>query len=560
MLPFPQMPAWRPDEIIGSVLANIIECSALGSKHALLDWLGFEGALHNRQYMDICTLLPRWVHLARQLQIDLEQMIRSLTTVPYWACFYKDTPPRRVKGRPGSDAAEATEASQGCFTGKEASIASNLSLPVEALFTRRSTLVEMRICPDCLRAESAAGSAPYLHRSHQLPATRVCHRHRARLICRCPSCGAVLADSLDLVSIASRCRCGHSFGNGTAHVSKRSAIYKLAVLEHECLHSAFPPRGASDVISFIRGACRERNVQLMSLARDTFGQDVQPWTRADNAVTRDPRGLHLAQHGMPSICTALVALDYEFATIQAELGRPTSFRNANRAKSRLFRPQTTKEARTELLALKASGEEISWGRLHSRSRFVFWWLFLEDKSWLMAQRGPLTTAVSKVPTVAQDRSTLLRLDLPLNRRLDADARAYCRDKDWLDGLAAKRDACLVRRTKARDAMRIRRITAAIEAHYKKLGRPKKFTIRDAAHAAGLCPGSMLDLHRKSAGPYEHLWESTTHFRCRLLRWGLDRMVQRGKSPTPNLLLVEAGLSNLKICRFYAASVIHLFAP
>lgn len=188
MLALPQSTEWRPDELIGSVLTEVVDANALGSKHVLLKWLGLTRAQRNSQFMDINVLTASWVEMADKLGIDLKDLVETLSTKPYWACFHTR---RRMSTAKFANADVA-----------------HLRVPESVLIEHSRTRSELQVCPDCLREDGFPVGPPYVHRSHQLPGTFVCHKHRKALFTRCPGCGRILVPYLDLVRISARCECG----------------------------------------------------------------------------------------------------------------------------------------------------------------------------------------------------------------------------------------------------------------------------------------------------------------------------------------------------------------
>lgn len=535
VLPLPYIPEPRPDELVGNVLTDIIDANSLGSKHVLMKWLGFTRAQRNAQFMDISVLTPTWIELSEKLGIKLKDLVEALSTKPYWACFHTR---RRITTAKLSNAEIA-----------------DLRVPELVLVEQAPMRAELQLCPECLREDGRPSGTPYVHRSHQLPGTFVCHEHKKKLFCRCPACDKVLAPNLDLVRISTRCECGHDLTKG-ASVAKTAALYRLALFEHDCLYSTYPPRPGREVIAFIARTCRERNVSMQALAVNTFGDDLNRWRGVGLRRTPEPR-LRLQYDGMPALCACLVALGFDYAHAHEAIEKASASIPPSRHTKALLRPNSTAEARDALASLRKTGEVTCWSTLRRRWRFVFWCLFLNDHRGLQRELGTPRTAATAAPSIREDRKTILTSVL-FSAKLEAKARAYYRDKEWLDRLSLERNAA---RTDMRDAKLVGMVRTAMERAYASPQRPVKFTRRHAALAAGMSLVGISDLDRRRRSIDGHLWESVPHHWCRLLLWALGERLARGARLSPNLLIGEAGgLEKRFMQRFYAASIIYLFGP
>ena len=79
---------------------------------------------------------------------------------------------------------------------------------------------ELRICPECIRADRDRFGCGYWHRSHQMPAVTACWRHGAVLINSCPKCNFELSPrNLFLQQPWRSCVCGHDLMNTVARAA-----------------------------------------------------------------------------------------------------------------------------------------------------------------------------------------------------------------------------------------------------------------------------------------------------------------------------------------------------
>jgi len=538
MLAFPWMPEWDTDEIAGSYLSRMAKENGVASRVRFLRWLGFATNLSETQIMDVSELTPAWIALADKLEIGLNDMIRQLSTKPYWACFYRQN--RRL---PDS----------------EVKILSRLPMAPELLLAMSHTRLQLRVCCECLvKDHESHTGVPILRRSHQLPGSLVCHIHGAKLLTACPGCGKVLVPRLNLVDLPPRCEgCGYDL---TSHRDLRmddlSPLLKLARFEHECLHSNFAPRPASDVAAFVTMVCHERRLRTIELLREDFGTQIGSWRRPTD--TADSSRMDLREATMPTMCACLVALGFTHESAQKAIRNFAPEMPAVR--KAIGSIESTSQARRIVLAKIRSGERVTWTSLQHGSRYLFWFFVLVDLAWLERKLGPRLRAGRRVPSVRKDREAILGC-YSENQRRSATARANYRDREWLEAtLANRREEQSRQRPFDRDAALRASINRAMTDLFARPGRPIKFTIQQAASAVGMTRATIRKLNRRDPQPRDTLFESTGHYRRRVLLWTMDELTRSDALVTPSRLLTMANVSVGTMERFWAASIVYLFGP
>lgn len=87
-----------------------------------------------------------------------------------------------------------------------------------------------RLCIECLAEDAATYGIPYIHRSHQIPATTACWKHKTHLIERCPVCRCPIEVSQDLTLVPWRgCVCGHKLSDTSARRSNsKPTVFELS--------------------------------------------------------------------------------------------------------------------------------------------------------------------------------------------------------------------------------------------------------------------------------------------------------------------------------------------
>lgn len=532
MLALPRLPEAFEDEIVGTFLWRITEENSLGSLHSLLKWLGASKIHRISQLMDVGVLTPKWVDLANKIGLDIAYLVDVLSTKPFWAFFTR--PCAIVAERGGQETPR---------------------VPASVLAQASPTRAEFRLCTDCLREAKDTGRAPYALRSHQLPGSNICFKHRTPLIQRCPACNRVLLSYLGPFNLRFACECGSDLSIEREVVSTKDPFYHLACLEHECLTTNLPRISALQAVHLIKRECRARGRSVESLVHECFGKPSHDWRMADPNGTPIVRSFRRRNDRTPEICAYLTALGIDFASAcEAISSMPETNEPVPRRKNPP-KPDTTQEARQELLAMKKLNGDITWTSVQENSRFVFWRLFLQDPTWLREQLnfGSQSTRLA-VPSVVEDRSTIAGSSCTQYRADQATARAWCRDRRWFDSFKERNHSA---RNDARDRALVKLVRTQIELTFGSEGRPEKFCRREAGTAAGLSQTGIANLYRRVRAFEYALWESAPHYRLRLLTWALHEKTKVRAHISTRCLIIQAGLAPVHINRFFAASVIYL---
>ncbi|WP_157731057.1 hypothetical protein [Variovorax sp. HW608] len=262
---------------------------------------------------------------------------------------------------------------------------------------------------------------------------------------------------------------------------------------------------------------------------------------------------------MPTLCACLVALGFTHDSVQQAISHFET--DSNACEKAPYKIESVSQARKIVLAMSRAGERVCWYRLKVKSRYLFWFLVLNDRVWLERRLAPRRREL-KIPAVSEDREAILTGSSEHQRR-QAYARAYYRDREWMLAAVSGRRSSGQRRqiTVARDAALRDSIMKAMAAWFAKPGRPIKFTLERAAASVGVIQSRILNLISRNPQGQGRLYESTTHYRLRVLSWLMREKAQQGVPVTPGQLYKQAGVAPSWTMRhFWAASIVYLFGP
>jgi len=227
MSPTARVPDSYPDEILGSWLAHIRLHNGEGSWKALRMEAGY-GRRPEKPMFAATSWDPCFAKMLKLLGTTFDEVIASLTLVPYWLNF------------------DAAPLSSGHSAGdKSVKLTSRRSLDRIGQLTLLGSLVP-RWCPICLREDLKEWGEPYWHRSHQLPNVFVCHLHFCLLRTSCERCGAVIATAGRCLMPLPRieCSCGADLRRQIRTVRMSPAYQLLIGLSCAVLRENFGVSGA----------------------------------------------------------------------------------------------------------------------------------------------------------------------------------------------------------------------------------------------------------------------------------------------------------------------------
>lgn len=419
-LVLPQKPRWLPDELLGGWLATTAADNAITTRTALFEIARVEGPRHQYSIADFIGKTDFLLTAAEAFGCSRADAVERLSTRPYHLCFdRRDRRPAEAGGEASADDV--------------------------AYFSRRM----LRICPICVGTDLKEHGRPHFHRSHQLLGTHVCHLHGVNLLARCPQCGISVRINTELPLLPLRCTCGWDFRQAGEPRSPADPWWRLAVFEHESL--ALPPGrlSAEVVVPALKAALSEKLMNsgryspLRALAA-TFGDRGlmllrRPLSDPQDVPATIPKSIHIPDIRAPLIGALFVAAGCTLAEalqlVDREQPEPakepkrvavTSWRSA--------RPKDKEEARALLEAALENGSVRTRANVRDTMRFTFWFLLLFDGDWLLRRLPPLRgDGAINVPSVGDDRACL---EEPWDgaysfRRVEARARAFYRDREWL---------------------------------------------------------------------------------------------------------------------------------
>lgn len=266
------------------------------------------------------------------------------------------------------------------------------------------------------------------------------------------------------------------------------------------------------------------------------------------------------QETTPTLCACPVALGFSHESAQQAISQLGP--DSNATERSLYKIESTSQAREIVRAMNRSTKRrLSWHRLHRRSRFLFWFLVLNDRPWLERHLAPRQRSVLRIPSVSEDRQVITAGGSEHQRR-GAHARAYYRDREWMqDSLRNRKMGRGKQLTAARDAALSDSTKKAMADWFARSGRPVKFTLERAAASVGANESKILNLNRRAPQARDILYESTTHYRLRVLLWLMKQKTAQGVLLTSGQLIKQARVASTWQGRhFWAATVVYLFAP
>lgn len=230
-----------PDEIPFSILSRYYILYAPCSTTSLL--ISFLGSSGRKIAGSLPSGLDHFYRVAPSgLWRDLGEFLDRHTLLPYYRPFLN---PRTAK--------------------KLASLPHRLELTTKDLPFSAEGANEMatpRFCPACVCEDVGSLGQPYWHRMHQVPGVLVCHKHGARLIDRCPKCGASMSGRSPLFLPKLACECAHEFlpatHTDTSTEPWQGRAMNLARFCAEILDARLEPIDPTLLSAFYRNSLRER--------------------------------------------------------------------------------------------------------------------------------------------------------------------------------------------------------------------------------------------------------------------------------------------------------------
>lgn len=421
----------------------------------------------------------------------------------------------------------------------------------------------LRLCPGCIEDDFQKYGCAYFHRTHQLKSS-VCPHHGLRLQDSCGICAEPLRAANEPTIIPITCRCGSNIleamprelGNANW---RAFADFSLAALNSKA--GGLDLRHLASIAACAAVRKHKLSIQgsLQAALEGSFGEDGFKALRSRYG-DQAPRDLSSkwklsVDKLSPALAIAVVvSCGLTFADTTAAIREQKALDQSrrqvppgSRGPKRFYCPVDVADAR-EMATTFGVKKKVRVYR-----PFVFWMLFLRDREWLynwMHEGNPrCATNWDAPPSILLDRA-LIRGDGSQLHRQAARARAYSRDREWLESNDAKRSQRVDRL-----AILINQLKSAKEAHYAELGRPLKWTVASAAKRLRVPHKTLSAFAQRETIIHELVPESSSTYLTRVIHWAVAATICEGAPPTATTVLRFANLKGeAKVMRQISAAI------
>lgn len=411
-----------PDEIFGSWIARNRLHNADGA------WRIFAGNAGTIPF-DMPTFSPGLESLLERMGMDYEEMLLSLTTLPYWLSFGAGAPEDGML--PGTFSLPLLQSDR----------SNSHCTKLRKVMVRHRAESLMQYCAHCIESDRAVYGEPFWHRSHQLPTVFYCPKHCVLLRSRCPECGSTITGGMQSLSVCvlpMSCSCGFFLAQGGSptqlpelvprlnHISLEALTNRQFLCERrqfrEMLRSRLAARGdATALISEALGQI----ASCASLHHDRISEERLAWIRARSKpyVMR-----------APEMCIIFAALEI---SLPVALREAEQFPRENPGRSylgqKLGLSVTEKSAKDALLQRRKSHPSMY---VYNRG-INYWAVRILAPDWYKAN-FPHAHG-QPLPTIHEDRTAIQNSLARANPSSlsspsclgSAGQRARIRDGDWL---------------------------------------------------------------------------------------------------------------------------------
>jgi plasmid maintenance system antidote protein VapI len=424
----------------------------------------------------------------------------------------------------------------------------------------------LRVCPACIEDDCRTNGWPYFHRTHQLR-SRACPHHWLLLQDSCV-CGQVIRSSNEPTLFPIRCKCGANLTSTLKREEANAAWRTLAEFSHKVLY-ALP--GELNIVHLapyaINHAVKQKNLSISSsvqrILTDSYGIDGLEWLCRRPGVQGDVDETQIRTFttmGLPPhLAVAILAscrIDFNEAkeAVAEQSSLPQSARlipKGSRGPRKIFVPENVSEAKRLALSFTTNLRER--GKLKPARPFVYWMLYLLDRQWLydwMHESGRRTVACwDKPPDIAEDRAVIINKGAQLARQA-ARARAYTRDRAWLE----LNDRIQIQATDRANTI-LTALSTNKEQYFAELGRPKKWTIPEAAKRLRMPRKTLSGLIQRDERIRTLVPELSHEYLLRVIDWAITECLRMGISLTPTRV-VKIGklLGNSKNMKVIAGAI------
>lgn len=398
----------------------------------------------------------------------------------------------------------------------------------------------LRLCPECIDQDIELYGCAYFHRAHHLKSI-ACPHHGYRLQDSCGSCALPIRSASEPTLVPTRCACGSnisaSLKREQCHPNWQAfAVFSLAALNAKMgdldMDHLVPLAICSAIDKYKLPIERSLYAVLLNSFGDVgFRLLVARYGDQAGGAPNLEKNLSAAQLTPNLAIAVLVGCGITFASavkaVQEQKALDPSERlvpRGSRGARQFYYPKDVDDARHLATDFGLPPE------LRLRRPFVFWMLFLCDRKWLydwIHQDNPKSASHwDEPPSTTQDRN-LVDAEGSRHLRQAARARAYTRDREWLESYDATRVQAV-----DRAAVLIDQLIAAKQAHFAEHGRPSKWTVALAAKRLRIPHKTLAAFARRNDVIRLLVPESASAYTTRIIDWAVEKTFSDGEVPTP----------------------------
>ncbi|MGJ9418584.1 hypothetical protein ACHAC9_12575 [Massilia sp. CMS3.1] len=276
---------------------------------------------------------------------------------------------------------------------------------------------------------------------------------------------------------------------------------------------------------------------ILSASYGVDGLDWLYWRRSTQTIKQSPiEQAHWTKNLEPHIAVAiLVANGITFDNAKQEVAYQKSLPltkrrqvSKDRTASKDGRPSTVIEARQ--IAENFGHQHKQRSALRAVKTYAYWLLYFQDREWLWnwAHDRDMRSAPKWIepPGINADRVTIRGTSSAFKQHM-ARARAYARDREWLDDYKKT----LRPQKKCRDNKILGALSAVRVQHFAEKSRPIKWTVTLAARRLRIPIPTLNKFIRRNKILGELIPESPHDFRSRLIEWGITECIRQGRKLT-----------------------------
>lgn len=537
-IPFNEPPL--PDEVLGSWLSRLFDLNGMGVWKEAMDTAGFsEGAV--LKIFDLPKRTDRYLRLLEVLGLSVEQLDKHLTTAPFWEAFGFQPTARGDRGRSENS--------------DRRSLSSDSRLPshqgtrsIEGLRSRAA-----RFCKTCVEEDLKSYGIAYWHRSHQLPTSLVCVKHRSFLSVQCPGCKVpIFSAGREIIRhLGSVCwRCSTKLSEiDDALPSAHATLLDLAAYGEDALNGNWRSQSAFHMRTLMMEILARKDTSYSSCLKSHYGMESTPTglkLPLPGAFTTFSLIDRPNRCGPLEFCAVFAALGIPFAELASLENKisgpsPTGLVGTLVRVSKRLSKATPSLEEAKAIALDATAHQPSAliPKLRKKHK-AFWKLLIDDPEWL--HRLIIEHSLPKIPSIEEDRATYLQTvdaaDKPRDiLARDAYFRLQVRDSKWL------REVARAAKLRVRGSKRADRraqfydelanmLLAAIRRRLESTDIPSRITFSELAMSVSTTLENVNYAYLQSASLKAAFDEAKRTYRDRRIRWIANDLLANGRLTKP----------------------------